>query len=282
MTIVIACDGSCIQQGDFRKGDATDRPGAAGFVADVDGTLVGQAEPFANGTIGAMEVRALLMGLKFASALREQRTDLHRVPIEIVCDSRYAVQGYNDWLTGWAANGYNKKGGLANADDWRAIDELKATLGKAVQVTWTKGHSNGDTRHTQMNRRVDELVNGAARSQRSENDTHHVLGVRHPQNPPEEILQTPEIHVRAKRQAEALGRSDGMSVERQTQSSDGIMAQAASLLAKAADDPQLAGLLAQSLEMALDTRRLTARFPNSTLDAAQTLQAALEKRSLDR
>jgi hypothetical protein len=62
----------------------------------------------------------------------------------------------------------------------------------------------------------------------------------------------------------------------------GIHAQALGLMAHAASNPELSGLIAQGLEMALDERRLTARYSRETVDAAQVLQAALEKRGNER
>jgi ribonuclease HI len=164
MGIIIATDGSCIQQGGFAKGDDTDRPGACGFVARLDdGTLVGRANPYANGTIGKMEIKGLLMGLKFAEQVVDQAEDR----ILIKCDSQFVVNGFNDWLVAWAAKGRerpdglpHKKGGLVSAEDWGAIQALKLALGDKVKVEWVKGHS-GDP----MNDRVDELVNGCARKQ---------------------------------------------------------------------------------------------------------------------
>lgn len=346
MAILIACDGSCIQQGDFRKGDSTDRPGAAGFVADVDGALVGKATPHGNGLIGGMEVNALLMGLRFADGLIAAGKN-HDEPIRIVCDSQYAVNGFNDWLNGWSEHGHraarnagreyagpSKKGGLAYADEWREIETLKKSLGGNVEVVWTKGHTTGSSRESVMNRRVDELVNGAARSQQPYDDTHKVLPVapatlaeRYGEMPkvdiaPEDAQRlydaaasgllvpvTPNLgdnaaamHARFGEQVDVAGRSPAEAIDSVTKPfepivdadrfvakgdapgrpSGGIMSQASALLAKAADDPQLAGLIAQGLEMALDERRLTARYSRETVDDATTLQAALEKRSMER
>lgn len=282
MTIQIACDGSCIQQGDFRKGDDTARPGAAGFVARLpEGGTVGKAEHTPNGLIGGMEVKALRMGLEFAAEALERKPELRGQPIEIVCDSQYAVNGFNDWLQGWAAKGYHKKGGLANADEWRAIDAVKQDLGDAVRVVWTKGHSN----HA-LNNAVDQLVNNAARTQTSFDDTHKAF--------PEATARRPAADrgaIGAEETARAgtdafLDKATALPQPHSPAQSEkpisGIHAQAAGLLAQAAADPQLSSLLAVGLEMALDERRLTARYDRQTVDAAQTLQAALEKRGAER
>ena len=113
MTIVVfATDGSCLQPGGYRAGDPTARPGACGFIAWwLDGTQTRMAVPLPDTTIGAMEVEALHMAL---SHLLE-----HGLPAEaravIKVDSEYVVKAYNEWMDGWAARNWHKKGGLAHA-----------------------------------------------------------------------------------------------------------------------------------------------------------------------
>lgn len=251
--IEIATDGSCIQQGSFAKGDDTDRPGASGFVARMpDGTMVGKAIPFANGTIGEMEIKGLRMGLEFAAAVADRTQDR----ITIKCDSQFVVNGFNDWLNGWAAKGYHKKGGLTGAEDWRAIDALKQSLGDRVGVQWVRGHS-GD----RLNEDVDKMVNGAARSQQLVDNTALVLDAASPSDrSPNTSVPTPDA---------SIGTAGAKK---------GLQAQAAELLSKAADDPRLARLLAQGLEMALDETRLVARHDRDTVNQAAALQSVLQKR----
>jgi hypothetical protein len=59
---------------------------------------------------------------------------------------------------------------------------------------------------------------------------------------------------------------------------NGLMAQAASLL----QDPEVAAIVAAGIEMALDERRLTARYSPESVLSAQNLQAALESRDTER
>lgn len=158
MTTFIACDGSCIQEGTYRMGDDTDRPSAAAIVIkDKDGDILTRSIPFKNSTIGKMEVFGILMALRYV-AQQISRGDTG--PFHISCDSQYAVNGYNQWLAGWAAKGYHKKGGLANADLWREIDEIKSQVSSYVQVVWVKGHA-GD----ELNELADQAANTAARTQ---------------------------------------------------------------------------------------------------------------------
>ena len=156
-TILIATDGSCIQQGGFRKGDETDRPGAAGFVAVMDdGSKCRTAVPYANGTIGTMETTALLMALEFLRPLGLTSED--RVVIK--CDSQYVVNGANEWRFGWAAKGWRKKGGLTAAAEWARIHELLVGADARIEIQWVRGHAGEP-----LNEECDALVNGCARSQ---------------------------------------------------------------------------------------------------------------------
>lgn len=266
-SIIIATDGSCIQQGNFRVGDDTARPGACGFVAQMpDGSKVARAEPHGNGTIGAMEVKALLMGLQFAEAVAFQTVQ----PITIKCDSQYAVNGYNDWLKGWAAKGYSKKGGLANADDWRVIDGLKHRLADRVRVEWVRGH-NGDP----LNEMCDQVVNGCARSQRPVDETARVL-TRADADRLYEAVASGEIQpIIPPAIAETYG-SDSSAP------TGGLLAQAAELLNNAANDPRLAAFLSDSLAAGLKDVRLTQNYESDVVDRAQILHAALNQRSQSR
>lgn len=283
MTIQIATDGSCIVPPGFAKGDETPRPGASGFVARMDdGTFVGKAVPSPNGTIGIMEIKGLRMGLEFAAAVADRTQER----ITIKCDSDFVVKGFNEYLDNWAAKGFHKKGGLTGADDWRAIDAIKQSLGDRVSVQWVRGHS-GDP----LNERVDKLVNEAARTQRPHDTTASILPA-HPavdrvstqedrfSGIPSAVVDRTSIVARAGEAREfgdALGRA-----ERAAPSGKGLHAQAADLLSKAADDPRMARLLAQGLELALEESRTTTRLDRETVDKATFLKAVLEQRGEER
>lgn len=158
--IEIATDGSCIQPGGWRDGDPRPRPGAAAFVLERrDGSLVRFAVPEADTTIGRMEMIALASALEYVLAQPVEPALSYR----ILCDSQFVVNGANEWLAGWAAKNFTKKGGLANADVWRRIHLVKGRLanaGVAVVIQWVKGH-NGD----RLNGIVDEIANTCARTQ---------------------------------------------------------------------------------------------------------------------
>lgn len=156
--VEIATDGSCIQSGAYRSGSKEEaRPGAWAFVARLsDGQIIKRAAPLPDTTIGAMEVAGLLNALEFATA-----TDAATVLIQ--CDSQYVVNGYNDWIEGWASKNFHKKGGLSHADQWRRIHALKAELARRVTVQWIKAHQNLGS----LNDDADELANRCARTQQA-------------------------------------------------------------------------------------------------------------------
>ena len=146
--ITIATDGSCI---------GNPGPGAYAFYADIDGHLVRRAIPSSATTVGEMEVRALLEALLFISDFIDQQPE----PVLIQCDSQYVVNGYNDWMAGWKAKGWRKKGGLAHTELWKQIDATKSRLQSPVTVTWVRAHQNNGS----LNDRVDAIANYTARSQ---------------------------------------------------------------------------------------------------------------------
>lgn len=160
--IHIATDGSCIQQGDFRQGDDTPRPGGYAMIAvHDDGTRVERACPMANGLIGRMEASGLLLALEY---VRDLPADIHGEAVLIQSDSQYAVNSYNEWMNGWQAKGWRKKGGaIANLDIWQKAWDVKQELaGRKVSVEWVKAHQNTGS----LNDAVDALANQCARSQK--------------------------------------------------------------------------------------------------------------------
>jgi ribonuclease HI len=157
--IRIATDGSCIQQGGFAKGDDTPRPGAAGFVAVfADGSKARSAQPYPNGTIGIMETTALLMALEFVRATVQGGDQ----EVLINCDSKYVVDTANQWMHGWAANGWRKKtkGAIVGLELWQRIHALLTGFGPKVRIEWVKAHAGHP-----LNEECDTMVNTCARTQ---------------------------------------------------------------------------------------------------------------------
>lgn len=136
-------------------------PGAWAFVL-ID-TASGKAFERAGGeamtTNNRMELSAAL------EALRALNRD--GVPVEIRSDSRYTIDCCSQWMAGWKARGWTKKGGpLKNLD---LLQELDAIIPRhTVSWRWVEGHAGEPG-----NEHVDALLNQAMdRIQRGGTATH--------------------------------------------------------------------------------------------------------------
>lgn len=102
----------------------------------------------AETTNNRMELMAAIMALE--SLKRKCAVDLYT-------DSQYVRQGVTEWLAGWKAKGWQKKGGLKNVDLWQRLDAINAK--HDVTYHWVRGH-NG---HPE-NERADELARMAIKN----------------------------------------------------------------------------------------------------------------------
>ena len=99
----------------------------------------------AETTNNRMELTAAIEGLK---QLKQA------CKVTICTDSKYVMQGMEEWIAGWKARGWKtaSKSPVRNVDLWQQLDEL---VGKhEVTWQWVKGHA-GD----EGNERADELAN---------------------------------------------------------------------------------------------------------------------------
>jgi ribonuclease HI len=73
--------------------------------------------------------------------------------VHLYTDSKYVMQGVDEWMPGWKARGWKTaaKKPVKNQDLWMRIDE--AVSAHDVKFFWVKGHS-GDP----DNERVDQLA----------------------------------------------------------------------------------------------------------------------------
>jgi ribonuclease HI len=65
-----------------------------------------------------------------------------RTPSRVVftSDSRYLIDGITQWVHGWAARGWKRKGGeIENLEQWHILVETAAR--HQVQWEWVKGHA---------------------------------------------------------------------------------------------------------------------------------------------
>jgi ribonuclease HI len=93
--------------------------------------------------------------MELTAALRALEALKRPSKVILYTDSEYLKRGVTEWLPGWRARGWKRKGGeLKNVELWQALD--KEMRKHQVHWSWVRGHS-GDT----MNERVDRLANDA-------------------------------------------------------------------------------------------------------------------------
>lgn len=78
------------------------------------------------------------------------------ISIDLFTDSKYVMNGINDWIKGWKAKGWKTaaKKPVKNVDLWQRLDTLNET--HVVHWHWVKGHSGNVG-----NDMADELANQA-------------------------------------------------------------------------------------------------------------------------
>ena len=100
-------------------------------------------------TNNRMALRSAIVGLGL----------LRRKPCEVrfVSDSQYLVKGMTEWLSGWKARGWKKKGGkILNLELWKELDRVAGE--HRIQWGWVRGHAE----HPQ-NEYADHLATAAAK-----------------------------------------------------------------------------------------------------------------------
>ena len=108
----------------------------------------------ADTTNNRMELTAAIEAL---SALKKPSK------VVLTTDSRYVIQGINDWMPNWVARGWKtaNKQPVKNQDLWQALHEQVQI--HDITWQWVKGHDGHDE-----NERVDDLARLAAEARQSE------------------------------------------------------------------------------------------------------------------
>lgn len=123
-------------------------PGGYGTILEYNGNIKELSGGEENTTNNKMELKGVIEGLK---ALKEP------CEVNIYSDSKYVVQGINEWLSGWVRNNWKNasKKPVKNIEFWQEYIEVSKP--HKVFANWVKGH-NG---HPQ-NERCDELARDEA------------------------------------------------------------------------------------------------------------------------
>ena len=133
----------------YTDGACRGNPGPGGWAAIL---RYGDKETYISGaqketTNNRMELQAAV------SALKKLKRPCK---VRITTDSRYLMDGIQQWLSNWKQNGWKTaaKKPVKNDDLWRELDELVESHN--VKWKWVKGHSG----HAE-NEKVDQLANEA-------------------------------------------------------------------------------------------------------------------------
>jgi len=142
--VILYTDGAC-------KGN----PGPGGWAFVLQHPKSGKTlENFGNvsdTTNNRMELLAVIEGLKTLTKPSQ---------VELVSDSKYVLQGLEDWMPKWKKNNWTRKEGrknkpVKNVDLWQELDRLTSL--HELTFRYIPGHS-GD----HFNERCDELASTAA------------------------------------------------------------------------------------------------------------------------
>ncbi len=129
----------------YTDGSCEPNPGKGGWAAlllfpDRQVPLTGAAPDTTN---NRMELTAAVEALQ---ALPE------RSHVTMYTDSEYLKKGITEWMPGWRARNWKRKGGaLANVDLWKALD--KAIRFHEIDWQWVKAHATN-----KYNNQVDQLA----------------------------------------------------------------------------------------------------------------------------
>jgi len=136
--VVIYTDGAC-------RGNPG--PGGWGVVLRYQGNLKTLKGFDPETTNNRMELTAVIEG--FRALTRSCDIELHT-------DSKYVMQGVNEWLSNWKRNGWKTaaKKPVKNIDLWQQLDDEVAR--HEIDWNWVKGHSG-----VEDNEFADQLANAA-------------------------------------------------------------------------------------------------------------------------
>lgn len=132
----------------FSDGSCEGNPGRGGWAALV--RMSGQERE-----LSGSEARTTNNRMELTAALRALESLPAGSQVHFYTDSQYLRKGITEWLPGWVARGWKRKGGvLANVDLWQAL--ARVIRQHEIEWRWVRGHAG----HPE-NERVDRLARGA-------------------------------------------------------------------------------------------------------------------------
>ena len=136
--VVIYTDGAC-------RGNPG--PGGWGAILSYSSSQKELKGFAAETTNNRMELTAVIESLK---ALKRS------CEVDLYSDSRYVLQGINEWIDGWKLNGWKTaaKKPVKNADLWQILDQQ--AIRHEINWNWVKGHAGNAG-----NEAADRLANEA-------------------------------------------------------------------------------------------------------------------------
>lgn len=119
-------------------------PGAWACVAQNSaGEVVFESAGFDSSTTNnRMEIQGAIQAIMLLEDHLMAHPFADPTPVLFLTDSKYVVEGMNQWIEGWKARGWKKADGKApeNLDLWQELDLLKAKHPK-LKAAWVKGHN---------------------------------------------------------------------------------------------------------------------------------------------
>lgn len=107
-------------------------------------------------TLSGFEPETTNNRMELTAAIEGLRALTRSCEVDLNTDSKYVLQGINEWIENWKANGWKTatKKPVKNVDLWNLLD--KQTLRHRVNWHWVKGHAG-----IEGNEEADRLANMA-------------------------------------------------------------------------------------------------------------------------
>jgi len=133
----------------FTDGACRGNPGPGGW-----GVILSYASK--QKTLKGFEAETTNNRMELTAAIEGLRALSRSCDVDLNTDSKYVLQGINEWIDNWKANGWktSTKKPVKNVDLWKQLD--KQVLRHRISWNWVKGHSG-----IEGNEEADRLANEA-------------------------------------------------------------------------------------------------------------------------